>query len=162
MAWECVSLTRMKRDQNRRGIFMSTSSPLISPLWFRKLTRVSWLWQSIKNGRTCAKAQLWHPSLGAFTASAGWEIAFIVTTVWCICVDCEVLYLHTNLAWLVHLRSGRACDTGRHFNHVPKVVVFFTPHAHSYSSSFCFFFPRFCLIKFCFHVNIIESISFAN
>lgn len=136
---ESVSLTRMSGDENRRGIFMSTSDPLISPFWFRKLTWVSWLWQSIKTGVPAPKLScdiLFF--FGEFTASVGWEIAVIVTTFWCISVDCELLYLHTNIAKLVHLRNGSACDMGCHFNHVPK-VSFFSPHAHLYSFPFWYF-----------------------
>ena len=134
MAWECVSLTWMSGDENRGGIFTSTSEPLLLPFWFRKLTWVGWLWQSIKTGVPAPEPGLRHPSpFGEFTVSAGWQTAVIVATFWYISVDSETLYLPTNTAKLVHLRNGSAYDIACHFIHVPKVIICFPPHAHLYS-----------------------------
>lgn len=92
--------------------------------------------------------QSWAVIFFSFAVSAGWEIAVIVTTFWCISVDSEPLYLHTNTAELVHLRNGSAYDTACHFIHVPKVIIFF--HMLIYIHFFFGIFPRFSLIKFCF------------
>lgn len=136
MAWKCVSLTRMSGDENRGGIFMSTSNPLLLPFWFRKLTWVSWLWQSIKTGvpapeLSCDILLLSLESLQLAMV----EIVIIVTTFWYMSVDCETLYLHTNTAKLVHLCSDSAYDIGCH---CPKSYHFF-PHAHLYSFPFRYF-----------------------
>lgn len=77
-------------------------------------------------------------------------------------IDCQPSYLYTNIEKLLHLCNGSACDMGCHFNHVPKV---YTPPSRTLSFifiSFLVFSPDSVKSNSASHVNIIESISFAN
>lgn len=82
------------------------------------------------------------------SSSAGWEIVAIVAMFWCICVDCEPLYLYSNTAKSSRLCNGSSYDWNCHFAHVPKVIFFAT--CSFICISFFGIFPRFSLIKFCF------------
>lgn len=135
MARECVSLARMSGDENRGGTFTSTSDPLLLPLWFRKLTWVSWLRKSIK---TRVPAPELSSDILLFHSYCRMEN----------CGYCHHILMHFCWLWATifahkHSRVGTSAQWQRLWHGLslyscPKSYHFF-PHAHLYSFPFWYF-----------------------